>query len=252
MRDPGIRANHSRPLPDPESGAVAQPRVLFLTDDLAETEVHSFALRRKHIQAMAVRLNEFGSIADVPSLCDLVVFELNQANSDLPCEVREIATHFSGPMLLVTYEHDERYQLKAYDAGVAECITKPIGVNLLQAKILAWLKQSDHVDRNRKNYSKAAGFRLYSARRLVHTPEGNIVKLSDLEFRLLQLLIGSQGRILDSSLLTEQLWTDYDRDNGTLLKSLVYRARQKIEADPTDPHYIITVPGHGYMFSSSG
>ena len=250
MRDPGLRANHAHPSQDTESGAVAQPRVLFLTDDLAETEVHSFALRRKHIQALAVRLNEFGSAADVSSLCDLIVFELSQGGPELPSKVHEVAAHFSGPLLLVTYEHDERYQLKAYDAGVAECITKPIGMNLLLAKITAWLKQSDHVNRGRKNYSRAAGFKLYSARRIVHTPEGTIVKLSDLEFRLLQLLIGSQGRILDSTLLTEQLWTDYDRDNGALLKSLVYRARQKIEADPTDPRYIITVPGHGYMFSS--
>jgi two-component system OmpR family response regulator len=234
-----------------ESGAVSQPRVLFLTDDVAESEVRSFALRRKHVQAVAVPMAEFGSVADVPDPCDLIVFELNHTTADLPSQLQEIVASFRGPVLLVTYENDERYQIKAYDAGIAECIKKPIGMNLLLAKIQAWLRQAEHTNRTQREKARGTGFKLNSGTRFVRTPEGNVVKLSYLEFRLLQLLLGSPGRILESNLLMELLWTEYDRDNGALLKSLIYRARQKIETDPGDPQYILTVPGQGYMFSLS-
>ena len=76
-------------------------------------------------------LRENGSI-------DLIVVDAHQrslSEIDVCTRLRE---KFTEPLLLMTFEQGEEYQIRAYEAGVDECIVKPIGLQLLHAKVRSW------------------------------------------------------------------------------------------------------------------
>jgi DNA-binding response OmpR family regulator len=81
------------------------------------------------------------------------------------------------------------------------------------------------------------------------TAEGNPVKLSATEFKLLRLLIKNQGQVLTRSVLLEKIWDcDENYIDENTLSVHIRRLRQKLEPDPKNPQYIITVFGIGYTF----
>ncbi len=90
--------------------------------------------------------------------------------------------------------------------------------------------------------------RLAPARREVITTTGSAVKLTNLEFRLLHLLMSHPGQVLGSNLIIDRVWGYTGGGDTVLLKNLVYCLRRKIEPDPSQPRYIQTVAGEGYSF----
>ena len=78
---------------------------------------------------------------------------------------------------------------------------------------------------------------------------GEAIKLSAMEYKLLELLIRNKGQVLTRELILERLWDcngNYVDENT--LRVLIRRLRQKIENDPKDPKLIVTVFGIGYTF----
>jgi DNA-binding response OmpR family regulator len=236
--------------PDSSPRTDGQAKVLILTDDLTESAVYSFALRQQYVNTATVHVDSLGEVSSLGSLGDLIVFEISRSMTSLPDPLTEIARNRSAPVLLFTYEKDERFQLKAYEAGIGECIVKPIGISLFLAKVNAWLDQTKYSKNGDGLNAKAGGFELLLDQRHVRTPDGELIKLSQLEYRLLELLLDRPGQVFDSHLLTQRVWSEFDCENTRLLKNLVYRVRQKIEVNPRYPRHILTVPGQGYVFAS--
>jgi DNA-binding response OmpR family regulator len=72
--------------------------------------------------------------------------------------------------------------------------------------------------------------------------------LTQLEFRLLYVLLTNAGRIHSAESLVEQVWGYNGEGNRELVRGLVQRLRGKVENDPRNPKYILTEPGVGYYF----
>ena len=78
------------------------------------------------------------------------------------------------------------------------------------------------------------------------------VKLSAMEYKLLELLIRNRGQVLTRDLILERLWDcDGNFVDENTLRVLIRRLRQKIETDPKNPKLIVTVFGIGYTFGES-
>jgi DNA-binding response OmpR family regulator len=87
------------------------------------------------------------------------------------------------------------------------------------------------------------------ATRTVRLAQGAPQRLTQLEFRLLYLLMTNRGQVLPTEVIVERVWGysgEVDRD---LVRGLISRLRKKIEVDPDQPLFIQTVPGIGYLFS---
>jgi len=84
------------------------------------------------------------------------------------------------------------------------------------------------------------------------TPEGSAVRLTNMEFRLLYLLMRNPDRVIPTEIIVERVWGYGGKGEVTLVKNLVSRVRRKVEPDPAHPRYVTTIPGIGYAFSSSG
>jgi DNA-binding response OmpR family regulator len=180
---------------------------------------------------------------------DLIVINLNKGQLNATNLVRHLRSEATVPILLVIPGNDEQCALEAYEAGADECIFKPISSPLFLAKIRAWLRRSWTVPTTILDSFQVGNFRLEPAQRQLVTASNTAIRLTNLEFRLLHLLMSHPGQILESNVIVERVWGHIgDSGNGTLLKNVVYRLRRKIEPDSGQPRYILSFTGEGYMF----
>ena len=82
---------------------------------------------------------------------------------------------------------------------------------------------------------------------MLSTPDGYSIKLSVLEYKLLTILVANRG-ILSTDYLLSRIWGQYADADRRLLTNLVYRLRQKLEAEPIRIKNIRTVEGVGYVY----
>jgi DNA-binding response OmpR family regulator len=151
------------------------------------------------------------------------------------------------PILLFLPVYHEMEILAAYAAGVDEVVIKPISPAIFLAKIKAWVRRSWAVPTAELAQVKAGKHRLEPIRRCLITPDGLEVRLTNLEFRLLHLLMARPGHVFSAEEIIEALWGEYGNGDQVLLKNVVYRLRKKIEADPSRPVFLQTWQG-GYCF----
>ena len=179
---------------------------------------------------------------------DLIVIDLNSTQLDGIRIAQQIRAGSDVPILFFTPREDEAHILDAYQAGVDECVPKPVSPALFLAKVIVWLHRSLPLPPKNGNNLEISGLRMDAMRRHVVTCTGAIVKLSNLEFRLLYFLMQHPGWVLESENIIQSVWGYQGEGNSALLKNVILRLRRKIEPDPSHPCYIYTEPGVGYRF----
>lgn len=179
---------------------------------------------------------------------DLIVCDIDSESLSLALitELREEAVL---PILLLTSSRSEKFLLNAYEAGVDECILKPIDPILFEAKMKAWVRRSSNVPVDLLETLRVDDLQLIPSDRTFVLDDQEPIHLTNLELRLLYYLMGRPGRTLTTEELCHCIWSHHSAGDPVMLKSLVYRLRRKIEVDPAHPQYVHTVAGVGYRFS---
>jgi two-component system, OmpR family, response regulator len=178
---------------------------------------------------------------------NLVLIDDYELQTDVRPICQWLHDHFVGPVLLMTYETDERYHIDIYKQGVDEVISKSISLELLYSKIMAWLHRADLATHQQEKLCQH-GFEINTYNRQVVTPHQTTIHLSKLEFELLGLFLNHPNHVLESGLIIRRIWFHEDAGTENMLKSLIHRLRHKIEPDLVNPSYIQTVPNIGYVF----
>ena len=220
-------------------------KILIVDDDLELLGLISFALRQAGYLVLEA--------PDGPSA--LRVFELEQPDLvlldyNLPrmngLEVLK-SMRASGsrvPIMMLTVRAGEEDQVRALDHGADDYLTKPFSPRTLLARVRALLRRAGV---EKPAPMTAGDFTLDAENQAVSVRGAPPVRLTRLEFRLLQLLMANQGHSLPVERLTGHVWGYRGMGDRQLLKQLVHRLRQKIERDPAEPDYLLTVPGVGYL-----
>ena len=180
-------------------------------------------------------------------LPDLIVCDIDSdvLSIDVVTQLRDQAVL---PILLLTSNQTHKFILDVYEAGVDECILKPIQPSLFEAKLRAWLRRSSNVPVDVLETIQIDDLQLVPSDRSVILDDRDPIRLTNLELRLLYYLMGRPGRTLTTKELCQRVWSHHSVGDPTTLKNLVYRVRRKIEADPANPQYLHTVAGVGYRF----
>jgi DNA-binding response OmpR family regulator len=178
---------------------------------------------------------------------DLVVIDIDAAHQDRMELYRKFREVSVAPLLLFLPTHHETQILEAYAAGVDEVVIKPISPPIFLAKIMAWVRRSWTVPLEELSLVKAGKHKLDPARRCLIDPDGLEIQLTNLEFRLLLLLMSRPAHVFGVDDIVQSIWGGYGRGDQVLLKNVVYRLRKKIEADPSHPLLLQTELG-GYSF----
>lgn len=233
-----------------ESGT-AHDRVLILSDDPESACLWALGISQQSVPTIAMALDDEATKTYPYGAFSLVLLDMNHCLDKATSVCRSMRNVFDGPMLLMTHMNDERFHLNAYDAGIDESISKPIGLHLMIAKTEAWLRAATRFAAAKKDLLEIDNLRLDIVRRLLETPDGVTSHLSVRESELLAQLIRHRGRTVRSDVLIDSIWTGEEHTASPLLRNLVYRVRQKIEPDPGRPKYLTTVPGQGYRIRAN-
>lgn len=249
-----------------------QAEVLIIADDIASGRVWADGLRHHSVQSRIIQAEQATKSFAASNHYHLVVIDSHNNGQEALSFCRHIRPKCDKPILLLTYESDDRYHMQAYDAGVDECIAKPISVLLFLAKASAWLRHgmAERVEAGveaglvyangsangavvsgrhaRHSVVDHAGLTVDQRNRLLTTPDGRSIKLSVLECKLLSILVANRGRVLSTDYLLSRVWGQYVDADRRLLTNLVYRLRHKLETEPLRLKNIRTVEGVGYVF----
>jgi two-component system KDP operon response regulator KdpE len=148
----------------------------------------------------------------------------------------------SVPIVVLSSRGDEAGKVQALDLGADDYLTKPFGMNELLARMRAALRHQLQIHGERPVF-RSGGLSVDLVRRIVKVGEKEI-KLSPKEYELLRILVQHAGKVLTHKFLLGELW-DQTTD-AQYLRVYVRQLRQKIEADPERPQFVLTETGIGY------
>ena len=223
------------------------PKVFVVCDRTDTAPVWGYILRQQGLTVILESAIETAIDRWSKEMPDLVVIDVDIPHQDRMELYKKFRAVSVAPILLFLPIHHETEILETYAAGVDEVVIKPISPAIFLAKILAWMRRSWTVPVDRLSLVKAGKYRLDPARRCMINSVGLEIKLTNLEFRLLHLLMSRPGYVFSAEDIVESIWGGYGSGDQVLLKNVVYRLRKKIEADPSHPLLLQTGLG-GYSF----
>ena len=152
------------------------------------------------------------------------------------------------PIIIITAKGEERDRVRGLDAGADDYIVKPFSAQELLARVRAVLRRGD---RQRGGGFHQPGFKqpelTIDLPRALVTCAGREVSLTATEYRLLQTLSASLGRVMTAEELLTTVWGPEYKEDKEILWVCLSRLRQKIEPDPKNPIHIVTRQGIGYL-----
>jgi two-component system KDP operon response regulator KdpE len=222
----------------------AAARVMVVEDEPRIRHFVCDALRGEGCQAL-----ESGSARQaLPALREkdvqLVILDLGLPDMDGVSFIRELRAWSSLPILILSARLAERDKIEALDAGADDYLTKPFGVGELLARVRVLLR--------RRVAGPVPVHRFGSVEvdlsRHVVTRDGAEVHLTQIEFRLLSVLLAGAGKVLTTRHLMQAVWGHARAEQEHYVRIYMRRLRQKLEQDPTRPGYFLTETGVGYRF----
>lgn len=181
---------------------------------------------------------------------DLILLDimLPKINGYAVCEM--IRQEAQTPIILLTALDTEADQIKGFDLLADDYITKPFSVTEVLARIKANIRRStQYVSGSAKQQTilQKGGLSMnlndYSV-----TQNGNKIELTAKEFEILKLLLQNQGKVYTKEQIYSLVWNDAYFGDENAVNVHISRLRNKIEKNPREPQYIITVWGIGYKF----
>lgn len=178
---------------------------------------------------------------------DLMIFDINLPDGNGLEFCREIKQKVSIPIALLTAKDMELDIVKGLESGADDYITKPFSLMILRARIRALLRRNPI--KNEPEYKDSIF--LFRFETMEFYKNGISIELSKTEQRILYLLTSNPNIIITRERLLEWVWsegTEYVEDNA--LSVAIRRLRDKLEDDSSNPQYIKTVYGKGYMWEN--
>ena len=174
---------------------------------------------------------------------DLIILDLGLPDTQGHDLLRTIrARNESVPIVVLSSRGDEAGKVQALDLGADDYITKPFGMDELLARMRAALRHQLQTHGERPVF-RVGDLSVDLVRRVVKVGDKDI-KLSPKEYDLLRVLVQHAGKVLTHKFLLGELW-DHLTD-AQYLRVYVRQLRQKIEADPEQPQFVLTETGIGY------
>ena len=177
---------------------------------------------------------------------DLLLVDLGLPDMDGVDVIRDFRNWSTVPILILSARSDEHEKIIALDAGADDYLTKPFGIGELLARVRAVTRRRlSGADSSPKfNFGDVeVDFSKHTVSR-----SGNVVHLTQIEYRLLGVLLSNTGKIMSHRRLMQEVWGPNHTESAHYLRIYMSHLRQKLEADPTQPVYLLTETGIGYRF----
>jgi DNA-binding response OmpR family regulator len=223
--------------------------ILLVDDEDSIQKLLAYPLEREGYRVLQARDGEEALERFASERVDLVVLDIMLPKLDGLEVCKRLRAESEVPIIMLTARDDELDKVLGLELGADDYITKPFSIREFRSRVRALLRRaavSRQVDEDGEVIS-AEGLTIDLARRMV-VVGGERAQLTYVEFELLRILASNPGRVYSRRMLLEALWGGADYREPRTIDVHVRHLREKLERDPADPEYILTVRGVGYRF----
>ncbi len=219
-------------------------RILVVDDEKAIRRFLDAGLKAEGYEVSVAETGGDAVDAVVLQKPDLVILDLGLPDMEGLEVIQRIRRLSAMPILVLSARGDERGKVQALDLGADDYITKPFGMEELNARLRTALRRRFQ-EQGAPPVYKCGALTVDLVRRHVML-EGEEVRLSAKEFDLLRLLVTQAGRVLTHEFILREVWGPAHVEDVQYLRVYVRSLRHKLEREPARPQYLLTETGVGY------
>lgn len=181
-------------------------------------------------------------------IMDLIILDIMMPQLD-GFETLKMLREFSSiPVIMLTAKGEEEDKVKGLELGADDYVTKPFGARELTSRVRAVLRRVEGITDPSEAVLKVDEHLSIDFNHRSVIVEGEEIKLRPTEYRLLYHLVENAGWTVPHEQLLAKVWGYEYRDETHYVRLYINYLREKIEKDPSEPHYILTERGIGYRF----
>jgi len=222
-------------------------RVLVIDDEPQILRALSTNLRARDFEVDLAQTGAEGLRRAADRLPDLVVVDLGLPDIDGVEVVTGLRGWTTVPIIVLSVRDGEADKVAALDAGADDYVTKPFGMNELLARMRAAMRRTAPADE--EPVVTAGGLEIDLVRKVV-TRDGSDVKLTPIEWHLVEVLVRHAGRLVSQRQLLQEVWGPQYGTESAYLRVHMAQVRKKLEPDPSRPRHFVTERGMGYRFTA--
>jgi two-component system KDP operon response regulator KdpE len=224
-----------------------RPHILVIDDEEQILRALRTILGQQNYQVSAAQTGEDGLALAAALQPDCIILDLGLPDLDGVEVCRRLREWTELPVIVLSAHDSQAEKVAALDAGADDYLTKPFGVDELLARARVALRHRARSQGSKTSLVQAGRVTIDLASHLV-TRDGEMVRLTATEFKLLAYLASNSGRVLTHRSILNQVWGYAEGGQMEYLRVYVRQLRQKLEEDPRNPQMIVTESGVGYRF----
>jgi DNA-binding response OmpR family regulator len=223
--------------------------ILLVDDEDSIQKLLAYPLQREGFRVLQARDGEDALRLFNSEHVDLVVLDLMLPKLDGLEVCKRLRADSEVPIIMLTARDDELDKVLGLELGADDYITKPFSIREFRSRVRALLRRASAARGPGPGGDVISldGLEIDVSRRSVEV-RGEPVQLTYVEFELLRILASHPGRVYSRRMLLESLWGGADYREPRTIDVHVRHLREKLELDPAEPEYILTVRGVGYRF----
>ena len=228
----------------------ASPTILLVDDEDSVRKVLAFPLERDGYKLVQAADGQEALERFAAQPVDLVVLDIMLPRLDGLEVCKRLRATSQVPIIMLTARDDELDKVIGLELGADDYITKPFSIGEFRSRVRALLRRARTTpapDTTEQERIEHDGLVIDVPRRVVEV-RGEAVQLTYVEFELLRTLAQQPGRVFSRRMLLEALWKSADYRDPRTIDVHVRHLREKLEQEPRQPEYILTVRGVGYRF----
>jgi two-component system, OmpR family, response regulator len=224
--------------------------ILLVDDEESVQRLLAYPLEREGFRVVQARDGQEALDRFAAHQIDLVVLDVMLPRLDGLEVCKRLRAESNVPIIMLTARDDELDKVLGLELGADDYITKPFSIREFRSRVRALLRRAANPPRpgpDEDELIAVDGLKIDLGRRSVevrHVP----VQLTYVEFELLRTMASHPGRVYSRRMLLEALWGGADYREPRTIDVHVRHLREKLERDPREPEYILTVRGVGYRF----
>lgn len=221
-------------------------RVLVADDDAQMRKAVTNALSARGYEVLAAGTGEDALALAAEEEIDLLLLDLGLPGIQGHEVIERLRTWSELPVIVISVRESQEEKVAALDAGADDFVTKPFGMKELLARMRAVQRRvatEDEVD----PILRFGELEIDLVKRLV-TLDGESIHLTPTEYRLLEAMATSPGKLLTHGWLLRRVWGPGYGTESNYLRLYVRQLRQKLRDTPSRPRWITTEPGLGYRW----
>lgn len=223
--------------------------VLMIEDDVELAEVLGDYLRQHDINVTNYDEPYTGMSALATKNFDLLLLDLTLPNLDGLDVCKKVAKQKNIPIIISSARSDVNDKVKALDYGADDYIAKPYDPKELVARIQSLIRRYSQKLAEESSADKSAIFRIDKDTREVYFKDKKL-DLTRAEYEILTLLISKKGHVFSREAIAIESESINPESSNKSIDVIIGRLRSKIEENPKNPQYIISVRGVGYKLEA--